>query len=227
MPRSRSRSIESSTCACISRASRPPQVWMKRSASVDLPWSTWAMMEKLRIRFIGAGNPARRRCKGRDYTCSACRTRGCIVNTLAEHDAARLEDRHAQPETDGQIGIPVHVHDLQRPRSRARGPATARAGTARRGGSHRARRAPSPCSVHCPFAPRSCRTVKLGGERRTQPRASTQPSTTPVTAAINASASLPRPDPAHQQRGRPAGPPAAAGRPWPPTGVVRRRAPRS
>ena len=49
MPRSRSIGFESSTCASISRASRPPQSWMMRSASVDLPWSTWAMMEKLRM----------------------------------------------------------------------------------------------------------------------------------------------------------------------------------
>src|SRR5690606_20035572 len=29
---------------------KPPQIWMKRSARVDLPWSMWAMIEKLRIR---------------------------------------------------------------------------------------------------------------------------------------------------------------------------------
>src|SRR5580658_6833050 len=49
IPRSRSSSMESSTCACISRSARPPHSWMKRSARVDLPWSTCAMMEKLRI----------------------------------------------------------------------------------------------------------------------------------------------------------------------------------
>src|SRR5450830_419325 len=52
MPRSRSMSIESSTWASISRLERPPQSWMMRSASVDLPWSIWAMIEKLRILFI-------------------------------------------------------------------------------------------------------------------------------------------------------------------------------
>src|SRR6185369_7081759 len=51
MPRSRSRSIESSTWSPISRSERPPQSWIKRSASVDLPWSMCAMMEKLRMRF--------------------------------------------------------------------------------------------------------------------------------------------------------------------------------
>src|SRR6185369_439120 len=49
MPRSRSRSMESSTCASISRDVRPPVRSMMRSASVDLPWSMWAMMEKLRM----------------------------------------------------------------------------------------------------------------------------------------------------------------------------------
>jgi hypothetical protein len=53
MPRSRSMSIESSTCASISRSDRPPQRWMMRSASVLLPWSMWAMMEKFRMWFMG------------------------------------------------------------------------------------------------------------------------------------------------------------------------------
>src|SRR5579871_5034139 len=52
MPRSRSRSMESRTCSCISRSCRPPQSWINRSASVDLPWSTCAMIEKLRMRCI-------------------------------------------------------------------------------------------------------------------------------------------------------------------------------
>src|SRR5438477_53041 len=39
MPRSRSRSIESSTCSCISRCVSAPVISSKRSASVDLPWS--------------------------------------------------------------------------------------------------------------------------------------------------------------------------------------------
>src|SRR5256885_2048352 len=39
MPRSRSRSIVSSTCSAISRSGSPPHIWMKRSARVDLPWS--------------------------------------------------------------------------------------------------------------------------------------------------------------------------------------------
>src|SRR3954471_15359399 len=49
MPRSRSRSIESRTC---SRMCRGATVWVisrMRSASVDLPWSMWAMIEKLRM----------------------------------------------------------------------------------------------------------------------------------------------------------------------------------
>jgi hypothetical protein len=46
IPRSFSMSIESSTCASISRSGKPPQRWISRSASVDLPWSMCAMMEK-------------------------------------------------------------------------------------------------------------------------------------------------------------------------------------
>ena len=52
IPRSRSSSIESSTCA---RMSRPVTVSVSsrmRSASVDLPWSMWAMIEKLRMRAL-------------------------------------------------------------------------------------------------------------------------------------------------------------------------------
>ncbi len=49
MPRSRSMSIESSSCSCMSRAATVPVDWISRSASVDLPWSIWATMEKLRM----------------------------------------------------------------------------------------------------------------------------------------------------------------------------------
>src|SRR4051812_7218034 len=49
MPRSRSRSIESSTWARIDRGSTVFVISRMRSASVDLPWSMWAMIEKLRM----------------------------------------------------------------------------------------------------------------------------------------------------------------------------------
>src|ERR1700733_9746957 len=55
MPRSRSISMESSTCSFISRACKPPVVWIRRSASVDLPWSICATMAKLRMLEIGVG----------------------------------------------------------------------------------------------------------------------------------------------------------------------------
>jgi hypothetical protein len=32
----------------LARFGGPPQRWISRSASVDLPWSIWAMIEKLR-----------------------------------------------------------------------------------------------------------------------------------------------------------------------------------
>lgn len=36
---------------------QPPQTWIKRSARVDLPWSMWAMMEKLRIFLMSVIGP--------------------------------------------------------------------------------------------------------------------------------------------------------------------------
>src|SRR3954468_63831 len=53
MPRSRSRSIESSSCGRCLRASTAPVTSRMRSASVDLPWSMWAMIEKFRMWSIG------------------------------------------------------------------------------------------------------------------------------------------------------------------------------
>src|SRR3954468_12641548 len=53
IPRSRSRSIESSICACIFFGSTAPVTSRMRSARVDLPWSMWAMMQKLRMRSMG------------------------------------------------------------------------------------------------------------------------------------------------------------------------------
>src|SRR4051795_5404925 len=49
MPRSRSMSIRSRYCSRICRASTTPVICSIRSASVDLPWSMWAMMQKFRI----------------------------------------------------------------------------------------------------------------------------------------------------------------------------------
>ena len=48
MPRSRSRSIESSSWSRASRSETALVACSRRSARVLLPWSMWAMMEKLR-----------------------------------------------------------------------------------------------------------------------------------------------------------------------------------
>ena len=50
IPRSRSSSIESSSWSRISRSETVSVSWRIRSASVDLPWSMCAMIEKLRMR---------------------------------------------------------------------------------------------------------------------------------------------------------------------------------
>jgi hypothetical protein len=49
MPRSRSMSMRSRYWSRICRASTTPVICSIRSASVDLPWSMWAMMQKFRI----------------------------------------------------------------------------------------------------------------------------------------------------------------------------------
>src|SRR3954469_15386825 len=59
MPRSRSRSIESSTCARMYRGSTVCVISRMRSASVDFPWSMWAMIEKLRMWSCAAMRPSR------------------------------------------------------------------------------------------------------------------------------------------------------------------------
>src|SRR3954465_10990588 len=57
MPRSRSRSIESSSCGRWFRGSTVPVTSRIRSASVDFPWSMWAMIEKLRMCWSGRAIP--------------------------------------------------------------------------------------------------------------------------------------------------------------------------
>ena len=52
IPRSRSRSISSSTCACISRWLSVFVFSKRRSARVLLPWSMCAIIQKLRMFFI-------------------------------------------------------------------------------------------------------------------------------------------------------------------------------
>src|ERR1700676_4431929 len=59
IPRSRSMSIESRYCSRICRGSTAPVSSRMRSDRVDLPWSTWLMMEKFRIRSTeSTGRPA-------------------------------------------------------------------------------------------------------------------------------------------------------------------------
>ena len=49
MPRSRSMSIESRYWSLMSRAFTAPVSSRMRSESVDLPWSMWATIDRLRI----------------------------------------------------------------------------------------------------------------------------------------------------------------------------------
>src|SRR4051794_943741 len=77
IPRSRSRSMLSMNCALRSRSVSASVASSNRSASVDLPWSMWAMMEKLRMRRvgvdIGAGGRRRWLAAERDVQCELSR----------------------------------------------------------------------------------------------------------------------------------------------------------
>src|SRR5882672_1873440 len=65
IPRSFSRSIESRTWSTAFLASMVPVRDRSRSARVDLPWSMWATMEKLRIRSMAIRLRIPRPCAGR------------------------------------------------------------------------------------------------------------------------------------------------------------------
>ena len=60
MPRSRSMSIEFEHLLLhLALGQRRRSAWISRSASVDLPWSIWAMIEKLRMVERGVGHGGR------------------------------------------------------------------------------------------------------------------------------------------------------------------------
>jgi hypothetical protein len=47
--------MSSRNCSAISRFETVPVASSRRSASVDFPWSMWAMIEKLRMRAVSRG----------------------------------------------------------------------------------------------------------------------------------------------------------------------------
>src|SRR5579864_4182141 len=107
MPRSRSRSMLSRTWASISRASRAPVASRNRSASVDLPWSIWAMTEKLRMWLGGINSDLSLvqpqeglRIRGPDVV--GARADEAVVRILLEHvrrpagDPAHGKDRRVE-----------------------------------------------------------------------------------------------------------------------------------
>src|SRR5579863_4626724 len=79
IPRSRSMSILSRNCARISRSERAPVISRMRSASVDLPWSMCAMIEKLRMkeRAVGILN---RGPPGPSASCLRCASARCMLD---------------------------------------------------------------------------------------------------------------------------------------------------
>src|SRR5688572_29292097 len=104
MPRSRSSSIESSTCSAISRSASPPHIWMKRSASVDLPWSMCAMMEKFRMRERSVNAWPCKRSAILAQLGNRCRGEAVLENgVLQDKDGNITAIAHAK------VGIGVHI----------------------------------------------------------------------------------------------------------------------
>src|SRR5436853_2843019 len=106
MPRSRSSSIVSSSCGRCLRGSTAPFVSRMRSASVDFPWSMWAMIEKLRMfragctaQMLRAPDPAH------DQLADLVR--------LVHAQASDREGVHRQPRDDAR----AEAHDLHHERA--------------------------------------------------------------------------------------------------------------
>src|SRR3954462_4533438 len=107
MPRSRSMSIRSRYCARALRSSTTPVSWSIRSARVDLPWSMWAMMQKLRMSpgGVAAGTSAVR-AKG-----DTSRFSHDLDRPTAPRGRARVSDRSE----------PADLHLDEQPRARLPG----------------------------------------------------------------------------------------------------------
>src|SRR5882672_11389976 len=113
MPRSRSRSMLSMNCARRSRSVSAPVASSRRSASVDLPWSMWAMIEKLRIRCVGvdicgeAGGDERRWLLLGRWDLEGELSRN-VMPLLLEHEVDPLPDVLR----DGHLGLAVQQLQL-------------------------------------------------------------------------------------------------------------------
>ncbi len=129
IPRSRSSSIESSSCSRMSRAATVSVTSRMRSASVDLPWSMWAMIEKLRILLWSMGprgdgsRGAQRRYDAASSPTSATRLPSAMfTSTTCRPQAGPCDCRMRGPRWRRRLGCPG---DLEPARS-ALGPAAGR-----------------------------------------------------------------------------------------------------
>src|SRR5690606_39020686 len=87
-------SMSSRFCACMSRSAMVPVICSRRSARVLLPWSMWAMMQKLRM--WSMGRPAWAEKGPRRYCGPACALAwtGCLgKNGRSWTEQARCPDR--------------------------------------------------------------------------------------------------------------------------------------
>src|SRR5262245_60218353 len=121
MPRSRSRSMLSSSWARIARGSTVCVSSRIRSASVDLPWSMWAMIEKLRMCAWSAtrrtlGGAAESACEQIDDLACLGDPHGehqCRVHGAPERDRAADRDQLREQRAPERLveGVPDAVRD--------------------------------------------------------------------------------------------------------------------
>src|SRR6187402_1530476 len=110
MPRSRSRSMASRTWASISRAWSAPVTSRMRSARVDLPWSMWAMIEKLRM-WLAMGERPVWRVRVLRLFDAEVRHRPATVDVALEEDELAVVDADdvGGPGLEGHLAG-VHLH---------------------------------------------------------------------------------------------------------------------
>ena len=114
IPRSRSRSIESRNCSVISRWLSAPVRSIRRSESVVLPWSMWAMIEKLRM--LACMDPQRRPVAGaaNDYSTSLGRS----ITTVSRRGEPKKSPRPLLVDAPGRVEAEqaVREHGQELPR---------------------------------------------------------------------------------------------------------------
>src|SRR3954470_24060498 len=164
MPRSRSRSIRSRYWARMSRAATAPVSSRRRSASVDFPWSMWAMMQKLRISSGGVTGTELRGVSG---------TKACVAGWEGSSVRLSYEGPLVDSLADGQHQVPDQAQQDQRAPPRAQQGRALRAQDGGEEGAHRGGRLLA-------GAPRGLPRARQGGLGGSAPQADGRPTQVPA-----------------------------------------------